>query len=97
MELVSIHLRLHKARSKVMVEANLCWQLATWLPGGPREEDECSANATPDTIQEAGRLNRAAESLPCKKRKTRERERERRRDRERERETPSNTSAVLVC
>lgn len=97
MELVSIYLRLHKIRSKVMVEANLCWRLATWLPGCPCEEDKCSENVTPDTIQETGRLNRVAESLPCKERKNRERERERRRDRERERETPSNTSAVLVC
>ena len=40
MELVSIYLRLHKIRSKVMVEANLCWWLATWLPGCPCEEDE---------------------------------------------------------
>ena len=76
MELVFIYLRLHKIRSKVMVEANLCWRLATWLPGGPCEEDEYSENATPDTIQETCRLNRVAESLPCKERKNRENERE---------------------
>ena len=59
-----------------MVEAKLCWRLATWLPGGPCEEDEYSENATPDTIQETGMLNRVAESLPCKERKNREKERE---------------------
>lgn len=96
---VCLHLRLQKVKSKVMVEDNLCWRLATWLPAGPREEHEGSENARPDTIQGTGRLNRGVESLSCKKRKNREneRKREKERQRERERETPSNTSAVLVC
>ena len=90
-----LHLRLQKVK---MAEANLCWWLATWFPAGPCEEHEGSENARLDTIQGTGRLNRVAESLPCKKRKNRENERKREeRQRERERETPSNTSAVMVC
>lgn len=62
-----------------------------WQPGSPCEEGECSGNARPEVIQETGKLNRVAESLPCKKRKNREREWER----EREREKPHLT--LLLC